>query len=82
MPDDKSLGRLARTLGADVVEQIHQRIVTIAQEKKVVQGKRMRVDTTVVETTVHYPTDSTLLGDGVRVLTRTMKEIAEVNGQG
>ena len=80
VPDDKSLGRLARTLGADVVEQIHQRIVTIAQEKKVVQGKRMRVDTTVVETTVHYPTDSTLLGDGVRVLTRTMKKIAEVTG--
>ena len=35
----------------------------------------MRVDTTVVETNIHYPTDSTLLGDGVRVLTRTMKRI-------
>ena len=33
----------------------------------------MRVDTTVVETNIHYPTDGTLLGDGVRVLTRTMK---------
>jgi transposase, IS5 family len=34
VPDDNSLGRLARTLGSDVVEQIHQRIVTIAREKK------------------------------------------------
>jgi len=33
----------------------------------------MRVDTTVVETNIHYPTDSSLLWDGVRVLTRTMK---------
>jgi hypothetical protein len=30
----------------------------------------MRVDTTVVETNIHYPTDSSLLGDGTRVLTR------------
>ena len=66
-----------RSLGSEVVEQIHQRIVTIAQEKKVVQGKRTRVDATVV---VHYPTDSTLLGDSVRVLTRTGKKIAEVTG--
>ena len=38
----------------------------------------MRVDTTVVETNIHYPTDASLLGDGVRVLTRTMKRIAEL----
>jgi IS5 family transposase len=34
----------------------------------------MRVDTTVVETNIHYPTDSSLLGDGVRMLIRTMKD--------
>jgi hypothetical protein len=34
----------------------------------------MRVDTTVVEANIHHPTDSTLLGDGVRVLTRNMKK--------
>jgi IS5 family transposase len=38
----------------------------------VTRGRRFRIDTTVVETNVHYPTDSTLLQDGVRVLTRTM----------
>ena len=35
----------------------------------------MRVDTTVVESNIHYPTDSGLLNDGTRVLTRTMKKI-------
>src|SRR5260370_3000439 len=40
----------------------------------------MRVDTTVVEPNIHHPTDSTLLGDGVRVLTRTMKRISEIAG--
>ena len=40
------------------------------------RGQRLRVDTTVVETNIHDPTDSTLLADGVRVLTRTMKQLA------
>jgi hypothetical protein len=45
-------------------------------------GKRvMRVDTTVVETNIHYPTDTSLLGDGVRVLTRAMKRIAVIAGE-
>ena len=38
----------------------------------------MRVDTTVVETNIHYPTDSSLLGVGVRVLIRTMKKITKI----
>ena len=40
----------------------------------------MRVDTTVVETNIHHPTDGTLLGDGVRVLIRTMKKITAITG--
>ena len=67
-------------LGPEIIEKIHQRVVAIAQEKKIVHGRRMRVDTTVVETDIHYPTDSTLLGDGVRVLTRAMKKIGELAG--
>jgi len=41
----------------------------------------MRLDTTVVETNIHYPTDSNLLGDGVRVLIRAMKRIGEIAGK-
>jgi IS5 family transposase len=81
VPDAKTLGRLGRTLGPEVVEKVHQRVVVLAQEKKIVQGKRLRVDTTVVETNIHHPTDSSLLGDGVRVLTRTMQKITEVAGE-
>src|SRR5205823_3284432 len=49
VPDAKTLGRLLQTLGPDVVQQIHQRLVAVAQEKKVARGRRLRVDTTVVE---------------------------------
>lgn len=81
VPDDKSMSRFGRQLGPEVVEQLHQRVVAIARENKVVQGRKLRVDTTVVETDIHYPTDSTLLNDGVRVLTRVMKKVTEVAGK-
>jgi IS5 family transposase len=81
VPDDKTMGNLARQLGPELVGQIHQRMVEIAVENKVVSGRKMRVDTTVVETNIHYPTDSSLLGDGVRVLIRTMKRITAAVGQ-
>jgi IS5 family transposase len=80
VPDAKTLGRLGQVLGSDVVAQLHQRVVELAVEKKIVPGRRMRVDTTVVETNIHYPTDSSLLGDGARVLTRVMKRVEEAAG--
>jgi len=81
VPDAKTLGRLALALGPEVVKQMHQRVVAIARENKIAVGRKMRVDTTVVETNIHYPTDSSLLGDGVRVLTRLMKNITAIAGQ-
>jgi IS5 family transposase len=78
MPDAKTMGRWGVALGPAVIAEIHQRIIQIAHAKDVVQGRRMRVDTTVVESNIHYPTDSSLLGDGVRLLTRTMKKISRL----
>jgi IS5 family transposase len=80
VPDAKTLGRQALALGPEVIKQIHQRVVELAVENQVVQGRKMRVDTTVVETNVHYPTDSSLLGDGNRVLTRLMKKVTVLAG--
>src|SRR5712691_8382992 len=79
-PDAKAMGRWGLAPGPQVVKQIHERMVKIAQDKRVTQGRRMRLDTTVVETNIHHPTDSTLLGDGVRVLIRTMKKITKIAG--
>jgi IS5 family transposase len=80
MPDAKTMGRWGAALGPQALKQIHARIVKIAVDKGVTAGRRMRVDTTVVEANIHYPTDSSLLGDGVRVLIRTMKNITKIAG--
>ena len=68
-------------IAPEVIKQVHERLVEIANDQGVVVGRRMRVDTTVVETNIHYPTDSSLLGDGVRVLTRVMKKITKIAGE-
>jgi transposase, IS5 family len=80
MPDAKTIGRWGLAVGPETVKQVHERLVRMAQAEGIAAGRRMRVDTTVVETNVHYPTDSSLLGDGVRVLTRAMKKITAIAG--
>lgn len=81
VPDDRTMGNLARQLGPEVIEKLHRRVVEIARQHQIAAGHKMRVDTTVVETDIHYPADSTLLGDGVRVLTRIMKKVTAVAGK-
>jgi IS5 family transposase len=81
VPDAKTMARLGQVIGPEVVASLHRRIVELAVEQKVVRGRKMRVDTTVVETNIHYPTDSSLLGDGTRVLTRLMKKVASTVGE-
>ena len=80
VPDAKTMGRWGVAVGPGVIEDLHRRLIAIAQQQHVVEGRQMRVDTTVVETNIHYPTDSSLLGDGVRVLTRTMKQVTAIAG--
>ena len=75
VPDAKTLIRLAHVVGPETLRGLVERLVVIARHRKVIRGFRMRVDTSVVETNIHYPTDSTLLADGVRVLTRTLKRL-------
>ena len=75
VPDAKTLIRLSQALGGDTLKKILERLVGIARQTKIVRGRALRVDTTVVETNIHYPTDSGLLADGVRVLTREMKRL-------
>jgi transposase, IS5 family len=61
VPDAETLPRVGQAIGGEVIDDLHRRLVELAHEKGVVKGAKMRVDTTVVETNIHYPTDSSLL---------------------
>jgi len=80
VPDAKTLVRLGQAIGPETIAELQERIVALAQKRGVIRGRKMRVDTTVVESNIHYPTDSGLLNDGARVLTRTMKKIEQKTG--
>jgi IS5 family transposase len=75
-PDFTTFSRSFALLSPAVTAEIHQRVVSLACEQGVAQGLKLRTDTTVVESNVHYPTDSSLLGDGIRVLSRSLQRIA------
>ncbi len=75
-PDFTTFSRTFALLGPSVTEKIHQRVVGLARQEGAAEGHKLRTDTTAVETNVHFPTDSTLLGDGIRVLSRSLKRIA------
>src|ERR1700686_4572331 len=76
-PDFSVFSRSFALLTPALTAEIHHRVVDLACEQGVTQGKKLRTDTTCVESNVHYPTDSSLLGDGLRVLSRSLERIAD-----
>jgi IS5 family transposase len=76
IPRHSTFSRCFAALGAQT-ELIHARVVGKACEQKVARGRKLRTDSTVTESNIHYPTESTLLQDGIRVLTRSLSRVAE-----
>src|SRR5258708_29028680 len=64
VPDDRTMGNLARQLGPEVIEKLHRRVVEVAQEKKNATSVKRRGDTTTVRANSTYPPNNTLPGDG------------------
>jgi IS5 family transposase len=59
-----------KSLTEETWEAIHSQIIDYAQNEKIETGRKIRIDSTAIETDIHHPTDSTLLCDGIRVITR------------
>jgi transposase, IS5 family len=73
VPDDTTLIRWAQLVGPETLQRLNDRVVQLAKAERVTRGRKLRVDTTAVETEIHYPTDSGLIGDGVRVISRLLR---------
>jgi IS5 family transposase len=76
IPDFTSFCRTFALFGPEGTSQINERVVQKANELQIARGRKLRTDTTCVETNIHYPTDSSLLDDSLRVMTRCLKRIA------
>ncbi len=81
VPDDTTLIRWATLIGPETVAALNDRVVELARSLKVTRGRKLRIDATVVETNIHHPTDSRILGDGVRVVSRLLRRAKTVLGE-
>ena len=77
VPKKSSLNENIKRISPESWESINKVILKVARELKVEEGKTVRMDSTGVESNIHYPTDGELLWDCVRVLDRIMEEVME-----
>jgi transposase, IS5 family len=73
VPDFSTLRRWAQAIRPETRHALNDRVVELARQAKVTTRRKLRIDGTVVQTTIHYPTDSGPMADGVRVLTRIIQ---------
>jgi len=81
MPNPSALSKWRHRLGADGIRKVNRAITLKLREKKVLRGRKIRIDSTVVDADIHYPTDSGLIADGVKRLTRLGKQIQSTVGK-
>ncbi len=82
VPKHDAFNRAFNRLTPATLEVINEIVVKAAVDMDLENGKKLRVDTTVVETDIHHPTDSTLLWDTVRVVTRLVRNLGDLLPQG
>jgi IS5 family transposase len=78
-PGKSILQENIKSLREETWEAIHQEIIGYAKAEKIESGRKVRIDATAVETDIHHPTDSTLLADGIRIITRWLAEGKELS---
>ena len=82
VPSRATLAENLKKVRPETLQAIGRTVVLYAAEAKIERGRKVRVDSTVVQANIHAPTDSSLLWDGVRVVTRLLKRADQHFGFG
>ena len=82
VPHSTSLTKWRHRLGPEAIAKVNAAVIDGLRDEKVIRGRRLRIDSTVVEANIHYPTDSQLVADGLRKVTRVGRKIRELLGDG
>lgn len=80
-PDPSTLEKLTVRVGEKTIEQLNRMICEKLAEAEKITGTKLRIDTTAVEANIHYPTDTTLLGDCLRVIRRGVKKMQKLGAR-
>jgi IS5 family transposase len=78
VPDESTVRKLTRRIGADTVNAITRALIVEATRSKRFRPRAVRIDSTVIEADVRYPTDAGLAAHGVRTLAREAKKLAKL----
>ena len=81
VPDESTVRKLTRRLGPAVVAELSRRVIGKATREKRFRARAVRIDSTVVEADVRYPTDAGLAAHGVRALARQGHKLAAKIGE-
>jgi IS5 family transposase len=81
VPDESTVRKLTRRLGAEVVHEITRELIQKARREKRFRPRAARIDSTVIEADVRWPTDSGLAADGVKALAREGRKLAARVGE-
>jgi transposase, IS5 family len=76
VPDESTVRKLTRRIGAETVNELTRSLIDAAVREKRFRPRAVRIDSTVVEADVRYPTDADLASHGVKVLAREGKKLA------
>ncbi len=81
MLDYTTLCKLKNSIRPDTWEKVNKMLAQYAVRNEMISGEALRLDTTAVETNIHWPTDSSLLWDVYRVLSRLIEQVRDIDAQ-
>src|SRR5713101_3694809 len=81
VPDESTVRKLTRRIGPETVNELTRVLIVKATREKRFSARAVRIDSTVIEADVRYPTDAGLAGQGVRALAREGKKLAALIGE-
>jgi IS5 family transposase len=82
VPHESTIRKLCRRLGPEVIEEITRLLIDTAVREKRFRPRAMRVDSTVVEADVRWPSDAALAHDATRLLAREGARVGGLVGRG
>ena len=81
VPDESTVRKLTRRIGAETVSKMTRALIVKATREKRFRPRAVRIDSTVIEADVRYPTDAGLASSGLRVLAREGRKLARLIGE-
>ncbi len=81
VPCESTVRKLTRRIGTDTVNELTRVLISRAVREKRFRARAVRIDSTVIEADVKYPTDAGLASSGVRALAREAGKLAQLVGE-